>query len=78
MKGKRITATDLIFGVSMCAAILLYLSRIRMGMAAAMIPMNENFLLSLENAPIALSPVFLPMAISQVIMVKPNVTARMR
>lgn len=43
MKGKRITATDLIFGVSMCAAILLYLSRIRMGMA----DLDESFYLTI-------------------------------
>jgi len=43
MKGKRIAATDLIFGIFMGVAVLLYLSRIRMGMA----DLDESFYLTI-------------------------------
>ena len=45
--------------------------------SAAMYPINEYFLLSAPNAPIALRPVFLPSAISPHISAKPKVIARM-
>ena len=48
------------------------------GMIAASTPRKPKRLSNFLKAPIALSPVFLPIAISAIINEKPNVTARIR